>query len=297
MMIIDKHDYFRFKPAALIRVSGEDAPDYLQSQFTNDLSRSEPGKVTYGLWLDRKGKVAADSFVFHLGEEEYLLLSYFCPAAEIMAKLESNIIADEVELEDVTEGAVLAVAFGCEAGALPVKGSFLKESSGQAEVLGFAGRLGAASHEVLWLEQAPEAALALPEVDEETLRFARIEACIPAVPEDIGAGDLPQEGGLEKDAVSFTKGCYLGQEVMARLHAMGKTTRVLHQVELESLPGEALPVAITYDEGKSAGELRSVAACEGRVLGLAMLKRRALDAGSDLLLNSASQIRVLKSLA
>ena len=278
-------------------MTGEDTPDYLQSQFTNDLAKSTPGSVTYGLWLDRKGKVAADSFVFHLADEEYLLLSYFCPAAEIIAKLESNIIADEVELEDVTEGGVLVLELNGDTAQLPAEGRFEPQSPEAADGLRFAGRCAQGACETLWLKEAPAGVAALAEADPATIAYLRIAACIPAVPQDIGPGDLPQEGGLEKHAVSFNKGCYLGQEVMARLHAMGKTTRALCQVELEKLPDEPLPLAITDAEGKAVGELRSAAAGEGRVLGLAMFKRRALESGGTFSLSGMSLIIVLKPLA
>ena len=57
--------------------------------------------------------------------------------------------------------------------------------------------------------------------------LARIDRGRPSVPEEIGAADMPGEGGLEHDAISFTKGCYLGQEVVARMHNVGKAQRDL----------------------------------------------------------------------
>src|SRR6187549_3322475 len=87
--------------SAVLRVYGPDANSYLQGQFTQDL-RLEIGASTYGLWLNQKGKVLADSHVRKLAENEYLVVSFSCKAADLRARLESYLIADEVELEDQT---------------------------------------------------------------------------------------------------------------------------------------------------------------------------------------------------
>ena len=85
----------------------------------------------------------------------------------------------------------------------------------------------------------------------------RIAAGIPAVPQDVGPGDLPNEGGLEDAAISTTKGCYLGQEIMARLKTRGRLRRRLTRVRgTGSVP--ALP-AVLWQAGRKAGELRSAA--------------------------------------
>ncbi|QYY35822.1 hypothetical protein [Ruficoccus sp. ZRK36] len=285
----------KFQPAAVLRVTGEDAPDYLQSQCSNDLRNLQRGQYCYGLWLDRKGKVCADSLIFWLGPEDYLLLSYGCPADSLIAKLEENIIADEVEIEDLTETACLVVEIGLDENDVPADGIFIPVTPRPAgkstpAAVCFAGRHSRSpDRETLWLYSLPEG-LEL-NADPSILAYERIAAGVPLVPVDIGPGDLPQEGGLEKVAVSFNKGCYLGQEVMARLHAMGRTQRALHQIDLEKLP-ESLPVEILNSEGKAVGELRSAAAREGSVIGLAMLKKRALTEGTALSVVGAGAVTV-----
>ena len=97
----------------------------------------------------------------------------------------------------------------------------------------------------------------------------RVAASRPAVPRDIGPDELPQEGGLEVDAVAFNKGCYLGQEVMARLHAMGRVRRRLLRVRgVGALPaaGQAL-----FDGERRVGEVRSVVGDGDGFLALALL--------------------------
>ena len=92
----------RWRPAAVLRVGGEDAFTFLQGQFTNDLRELHTKDAVYGLWLNHKGRVIADSFVRQRGHDEFLIMSYFCPAELIRERLEAFIIADDVTIENVT---------------------------------------------------------------------------------------------------------------------------------------------------------------------------------------------------
>jgi hypothetical protein len=99
----------------------------------------------------------------------------------------------------------------------------------------------------------------------------RIAAGIAAVGPEVGSGDLPHEAGLEAVAVSYTKGCYLGQEVMARLHAMGQVRRRLARVRVAAGAVPTVPAPL-HAAGKVVGELRSaVDDGAGGWSGLAML--------------------------
>src|SRR4051794_18742813 len=94
---------FRWKPACWLRVTGEDAFTFLQGQFTNDLRELERSAAVYGLWLTLKGKVLADSFILKAqAPAGFWIGSYFSPAAVIQQRLDSYIIADDVQIEDVT---------------------------------------------------------------------------------------------------------------------------------------------------------------------------------------------------
>ncbi len=90
--------------------------------------------------------------------------------------------------------------------------------------------------------EAQIAALKLLQLPVSDMELMRIQADIAAVPRDIGPDDLPNEGGLEKIAISYTKGCYLGQEVMARLKSMGQVRRQLLRVTGTGAP-PAVPAA------------------------------------------------------
>jgi folate-binding protein YgfZ len=262
-------------------VTGEDAADFLQSQFTNDLRPFSAGQCSYGLWLDFKGKIVADSWVCCEGEECFRLYSEGSPGDLIQEKLESHIIADDVEIERAQPVAAVAVF-----GSLP-KGS--ENPTGSCSV--FPGRrCHGPSHEIifpdaasrdLWLERA-----GLEAVCAEWVLIERIKAGLAQVHSEVLPGDLPEEGGLMEDAVSLTKGCFLGQEVVARMHNVGRPHRGLYVLAGSgALPGRTS--AVSNQDGKVLGELRSIAALESGWKGVAMLKSRFAEPGARVILDDA----------
>lgn len=271
---------FWWKPAAWLRVTGPDAAVFLQGQFTNEVRGLAKGGAVYGLWLSVKGKVLADSFLLRgREEEEFWLGSYFSGGAVIRERLESHIIADDVTLEDVTsswEAVSVWSAAGNEV-ALPADGFC------------FPGRRGRAQN-TEWIFPGHQIAAmrsrfaGMRELGSNEVARMRIAAGIPAIPSDVGPGDLPQEGGLEADAISYTKGCYLGQEVMARLKSMGQVRRRLRQITSQDDKLPLLPAEVFVAERK-AGELRSIApGVSGGYIGLAMLSLLPLGTETTLAL-------------
>jgi len=111
--------------------------------------------------------------------------------------------------------------------------------------------------------------------------LARIDRGRSLVPDEIGAADMPGEGGLERDAISFTKGCYLGQEVVARMHNVGKAQRGLFVVRGEGVIPE-LPLALTNSDSKQVGELRTAYLDGETWQGVAILKTRFAGVGETL---------------
>lgn len=251
-----------WKPAAWLRVTGSDSFSFLQGQFTNDLRGLGESGAVYGLWLNHKGRVLADSFVLRGGgTEEFWVGSYFSEAAAIRERLEAYVIADDVVVEDVTAKWVGVTVFG--------------RGEGRIEgAPGFSGRRARGAC-VEWM--VPAGAIetvktrleGAVELSAEEMERRRIEAGIPAVPRDIGPGELPNEGGLETTAISYTKGCYLGQEVMARLKSMGQVRRRLVRVR-GSGEVAALPAGLFQGERK-VGELRSAVRSGDGFVGLALV--------------------------
>ncbi len=275
MNLAEKKEFHRWQPAACLRVTGTDAGTFLQGQFTNDLQ--EAGRVgpVYGLWLNQKGKVLADAFVHRLSDQEHWIVSYFSPVSVIRERLEAYIIADDVVVEDHTPGTSAVTLLGTWPAVLPVGG------------WKFPGRRVRAPHAELIFStaEAVDALLAgaVPLTAAEMER-RRILAGIPAVPADIGPGDLPNEGGLETEAISYTKGCYLGQEVMARLKSMGQVRRRLVRVRGAGAPPARL--APVFQGGRQVGEVRSMAPVESGWVGWAMIALLSVKAGEPLALTA-----------
>jgi folate-binding protein YgfZ len=236
------------------------------------------GGSVYGLWLDRRGRVIADSHVVRgPGTDGYFIVSERSDPAVLAAHLRGHIVADEVEVGDET-GAWRALA-------LVGAGTGAWLASEPRPGFHFPGRRSRGeNHE--WLvpaagwEAAAAAVRGLRELDRDAVELLRIRDAIPGVPADIGPADLPNEGGLDSDAISYSKGCYLGQEVMARVKALGRVRRRLVRVRGEGRP-PALPAAL-WQGADRAGELRSAAPDGGGFAGLALVPAAAGAPGFSL---------------
>lgn len=261
--------------SAILRLRGPDANTYLQGQFTQDLRLAEAGPI-YGLWLDQKGKVLADSHILRLGDNDFLIASFAGPAAALIARLESYLIADEVELHDETAEWAAVLLWGertpeVEWPAGVQRMPSRRAAPGALEVLvptAHAGELVSGLRRVATEATRPEAEL------------ARLRAALPAVPADIGPRDLPAEGALDEVAISYTKGCYLGQEVIARLKNLGQVRRALHVIAGDGAP--PAPGSALFQAERKAGEVRSGVADGPGFLAMAMLSLVNLDAAAPL---------------
>jgi len=278
-----------YLPACVLRVTGADAATFLQGQFTNDLSKLAPGGSAYGLWLDRKGRVIADAQVIRASEGEgFSIASPGSSAAVIGKHLGDHIIADEVEMADET-GLFRGIALVGEG-----VGDWLAGQPGAG--LRFPGRRAAVENWE-WVypgEAGPAVAAAvagLPVAEPAEMERMRIEAGIPAVPADIGPADLPNEGGLDQVAISYSKGCYTGQEVMARVKNLGRVRRRLVRVAgTGAVP--AVPAGL-WRAGQREGELRSAVPTAAGFAGLALVAVGAASPGQALALSAGGPPGVL----
>lgn len=263
-----------FRPCAVFEARGEDVFSFLQGQLSNDLKPRAHCRSTYGLWLSAKGKVDGDSFVIERPDGSFLIVSPHCAAHALRERLEAFIIADDVSLTDVTSAwtgiAVWGNGAAESAAILAARVPEGREAFIDGRVIGYAShRWGAGTIE--WLfegggddvteasDKLVRAGFAL--VTEAGAGRERILRGGVAVPAELGPGDLPQEAGIEEIAVSFTKGCYIGQEVMARLKSMGRVRRGLTRVHGDGGP-PAVPAEL-FADGRKVGELRSAAPLDG----------------------------------
>ena len=280
--------------SAAFRVEGPDANTYLQGQFTQDLNRPS-GTVCYGLFLNQKGKVVADGHILRFEGDKFVVISFSSPAPRLRARLEAYLIADEVNITDETDQWARISIWGEEAGAAVKKLIGRERPNPEAWIEGrngwfFRGRRSAGDNFELMVPQADcdgigeeLRVMGAKQADVVAAERERITSGIPLVPVDIGLNDLPNEGGLDAVAISYTKGCYLGQEVMARLKNLGQVRRHLHSVRgTGELPLAGAPL---FQNDNKVGEVRSVARDGDGFMAMAMLSLVNLNLSDGLSLN------------
>lgn len=274
---------FPYSPACVLRVWGPDAAAFLQGQFTNDLGNLAPGHAVYGLWLDRRGRVAADSYVIGLpGLSDFRVVSLGSPSSTVAKRLNDFIVADDVAVDDETASwrgmAVVGAGTGEWLAAQARPGFIFPGRRSNGENWEWVFREG----DSFAVGQAVDGA---PTASASEMEERRIGGGMASVPADIGPGEFPNEGGLDSVAISYSKGCYLGQEVMARLKTTGRVRRSLVRVRGPG-PAPAVPAGLWLD-GKPQGELRSAAPAPGGGFdGLALLsvatdRERPLSLAAD----------------
>jgi tRNA-modifying protein YgfZ len=230
-----------------VEVKGPDAVDFLQGQVTNDVVALEPGHGCYALVLNPKGRILGDMRVLVRSPEELWLDG---EAMEVVVKnLTPYKIGRSVEIVPVA---------GTERDLVSVVGPMAHQAIGvdpDPQEHAFVDvELGGAKASMVTTDQGLDLifasrdrsliddAIALDPVSHEVAEILRIESGRPRLGIDMTAENLPGELGLEERAVSFTKGCYVGQEPVARMHHRGHPNRHLRGLELsrEARGGEAV---------------------------------------------------------
>jgi folate-binding protein YgfZ len=204
-------------------VQGPDAANFLNRMLSNDVP--EAGSVD-ALLLTPKARVIAPLLVWRRGDDDYLLLTEPELGDVVRAQLTRMRFAAKCEIE--TEEHMSAIVFGAGDG-IPNR-DYGREA---VEVLD-------SDHE--------------PTLDDDELERMRIEAGTPRFGSEIDDRVMPAEAGLDERAISFTKGCYPGQEPVARQHHRGKVNRRLRVVEVEGAPEPETPVVL---DGKDVGRITS----------------------------------------
>jgi len=262
-------------------VSGADAAEYLQGQLTNDVEALEPGEGQYAALLDRKGHMQADMRVLRTADDEVWLDTEPEVLAATRRHLEMYSIGREVKVGDVTGERAILSLLGPRSvevagtAALPPNACEGTAVAG-VECIAAGTREGidliAAAPEAGRLREALLAAGAVP-VSPEAAEILRVEAGVPRFGAEMGTETMPAEAGIVEDAVSFTKGCYIGQETVARLHYKGKPNRHLRGLRFSgsARPGDRLVLG-----EKEVGTVGSAALSPALgPIGLAILRREA----------------------
>jgi tRNA-modifying protein YgfZ len=216
----------------VLRLSGTEAADFLQGQVTNDVESLAAGQGCYALLLTHKGRIRTDMRILRT-DDGFLLDTDSVGHPILLKTVQTFGLGRDVAHEDET--AALAVLSLIGPGARDAVDSPPQRE--HAFVEGAHGLLVATDVGVdlivpLAEVEAAVQELGVPEVGEEAAECVRIERGRPRLGIDIGGETIPEEAGLNERAVSFEKGCYVGQETVARLHYKGRPNRHLHGLRL-----------------------------------------------------------------
>jgi hypothetical protein len=231
---------------ALIEVTGDDAASWLQGQLTNDVRNAQEGTAVYALVIDVKGKVISDLWVYRWGDDAFLLAVPVDRRDPVIERLDAFVIMEDVELAPRPDLVTVSVLGDDEA----VDGAALPEGIRMFASERFPGCPGQD-----WILDegdldACRAALRRerPELDEAAWERLRLASGAPRFGVDFDHRHFPQEAGLRDRAVSFDKGCYLGQEVVCMLEMRGKLKRRLVRVRGDGPPGERGARLVSEDD-------------------------------------------------
>jgi folate-binding protein YgfZ len=274
-----------------LALTGSEAKAFLHGQVTQDIEALEPGTGAYAAFLTHKGKMLGDLRVLVTDKEELLLDTERAALQELFNMIRRFKLGMDVELHKRTLETGLLSLVG--PGAREIAGADLPEAehaNAQGEIAGHPVTLAVtdagidvfcAAEHTADVRAALEAAGAVP-VSEAAAEVLRVESGRPRWGLELDDSVIPQEAGLNDRAVSFTKGCYVGQETVARLHYRGKPNRHLRGLRLPEPVAPGTPV--TLGEREIGRVASAVVSPRLGPIALAILRREAepgatVDAG------------------
>jgi len=231
------------RPREFVGVRGPDAASYLQAMVSNDVEALAVGDACQALLLTPKARVIAPLIVLRRGVDDFLLLTEPGLGERVRSVLLRSRFAAECEIEVEAHDSVIVL--------------------GGAEGIPNAD-YGLPAVERLDGDQEPT-------VDDAELELLRIKAGTPRWAREIDDRILPAEAGLDKRAIDFEKGCYPGQEPIARQHYRGRVNRTLRVLAIEGTDLPEYDAELTH-EGKVVGRVTSVALDDGAVVALAYVR-------------------------
>ena len=290
-------------PRTVIDVTGNDRATFLHNLCTADVQVLQPGQGTEAFFTDVKGRVLAHGFVL-CGDDSLTIDTVGEQAAILMSHLDRYIIREDVKLHDRSREFAYLIVCG-ESCAACVDLTF---GAAPKETLGHIGQSEAVIRSPMvnmtnFLVRLPatEIAKAQTHLEEagavkcglQAFELLRIEACFPYYGLDITDRNLPQEVGRNKQAISFTKGCYLGQETVARLDALGHVNWELSVLRGDSAAGLASGSELEADGEVVARVGSSVNTPDGQLSLLAYV-RAAVAKPGQVLETSMGTFQVLR---
>src|SRR5688572_13588219 len=239
----------------VLSISGADRASWLQGLLTNDVESLAEGEVRYAAYLTPQGRMITDMNVVKDGDR--LLLDVPAPlAASLREKLDGLIFSEDVQVTDES-GHVLVWTV--------VNDRFIDVVS----------------------ESLPAAFKPLPEIDLDTFDVIRIERGVPKFLADMNEDTIPLEAGIEDRAISFSKGCYVGQEVIVRVthRGGGRVAKKLVRWHADdSASVVPMPESRIFSLGRDVGRVTSAAFSPSldKVVGLGYVHRDFVDPGTGI---------------
>jgi folate-binding protein YgfZ len=318
----DAYDAARHRAAWLPRdhfgrivVSGADRASYLQGLLTNDVGSLKAGQGCYAAYLTAQGRMIADLHAYELGD--VLLLTMALPVKDgkdgVLSKFDQFIFSEDVQLGDVTESFAQVAIVGPHAArivsaavpdlsedtlkALPEHGNVRAQYAGSPAIVTRVTDTGEPGYDLFVdrgqaeaLAAAVAAAGALP-MDVATAEAIRIEAGVPRFLRDMDDETIPLEAGIESRAISFTKGCYVGQEVIIRVMHRGHG-RVARKLVGLTIDGDRVPAsgAAIHAGDREIGHVTSSALSPAlkRPIALGYVHRDFIEPGTTVTVDGAN---------
>jgi len=288
-----------------IAVSGKDRASYLQGLLTNDVVALKAGEGCYAAYLTAQGRMIADLWVYELGDAMLVTLSADVKDV-VLAKLDQFIFSEDVQLGDATATFAQIGIVGPRASselkqlvsdvsrealdALAVHGNVRGTFRGQAVIIARILDAGEPGFDLFIDRQhtanvfAALRAMDVAELDEATAEALRIEAGVPMFHRDMDEETIPLEAGIESQAISMTKGCYVGQEVIIRvLHrGHGRVVRKLVGLTMERDASVPARGALVGAGGRDVGQITSACLSPAlqRPIALAYVHRDFVEPGT-----------------
>jgi tRNA-modifying protein YgfZ len=231
------------RPRDFVGVRGPDAASYLQAMVSNDVEALGVGDACEALLLTAKARVIAPLMVLRRGVDDFLLFTERGLGDRVLAALVRSRFAAKCEIEPEEHTSVILL--------------------GEGEGIPTAD-FGVPAVEVLDAELEPT-------LDDAELELMRIRAGTPRVGREIDDRVLPAEAGLDAHAIDFEKGCYPGQEPIARQHYRGRVNRTLRVLEIDGSDVPGYDAELTF-EGKVVGRVTSAARDGDRVTALGYVR-------------------------
>jgi len=261
---------------AKFRITGTDRLRFLNGQITNDLRKTNETTAIEACVLNAKGKMNAHIFVCALAES-FLIDAELAVREELRARLERYVIADDVQIEDVTDQFSLLHVLAKKS-PTPEYGRIV--STHRFAEPGWDIWSDSTRHD------AEKLSTAFSLLDSAAAEVMRIEQGIPRWGSELTEEIIPIEANLEQRTIDYEKGCYIGQEVISRIKMSGQTNkRLCGLIPLEDVPLQpTMKLAAPLTEGKEVGWITSATHSErmGKEIALGYVKRGFNSVGTKL---------------